>query len=70
MSAQAFASASGADDQFRYFNYLFDYPEPTLGEPTAERQGLTIASLPLVTELEGRRAPAHSLPGAPGLVAQ
>ncbi|MGI6651572.1 MAG: hypothetical protein ACOX4Y_07440 [Limnochordia bacterium] len=49
-----FCFTSGADDQFRYFNYLFDYPKPTLGEDGRE-EGLTIASLPLVTELEGGR---------------
>ena len=47
-----FCFSSGADDQFRYFNYLFDYPEPTL-EADGREAGLTIASLPLVTELEG-----------------
>src|SRR5690554_1731322 len=47
-----FCFSSSADDQFRYFNYLFDYPEPTL-EADGREAGLTIASLPLVTELEG-----------------
>lgn len=49
-----FCFSSGADDQFRYFNYLFDYPESLLdGE-----EGLTLASLPLVTDLgDGRRQP-------------
>lgn len=50
-----FCFSSGADDQFRYFNYLFDYPEPILGE-TGDEEGLTIATLPLVTEHgNGRR---------------
>lgn len=40
-----FCFSSGADDQFRYFNYLFDYSDDEL----------TLATLPLVTDLGGGR---------------